>query len=60
MKEDEILYNSKVDSIYIPIYKLGNGTSAEIWFSVELKNFIKNIKLSKIAVDYKALKIFKE
>ena len=60
MKDREILYNSKVDSIYIPIYRLGGGTSAKIWFCVELQNFIKNIKNNRVDVDYKALKIFRE
>ena len=60
MKDGEVLYNSKVDSIYIPIYRLGGGTSAKIWFAVELKNFIKNVKNNRVDVDYKALKIFRD
>ena len=58
MYDNENLYNSKVDSLYIPLYKLGDGVSADVLFSIEFKNFINNIKLNKVDIDYKALKIF--
>lgn len=55
---DKLLYNDKEDTLYLLIYVIGNGTSAKVWFSIEFKNFIRNLKMKKTNIDCKALKIF--
>ena len=52
--EDKILYDENVDSVYILVYKLGEGACATVWFAIELKNFLRD---KKISIDMKALKI---
>ena len=59
-----ILYDKKQESLYILIYKLGKGSFATVWFSIEIKNFYKNIKNGtlndKKNISCKALKIHNE
>lgn len=59
---NKIIYNEKLDIIYLLIYSLGNGTSAKIWYCIEIKNYEKTLKQNKgkFNIDCKALKIFKE
>jgi serine/threonine-protein kinase SRPK3 len=42
-----ILYNEKNDNLYLLIYKLGKGSYSTVWFSIEYKHFINNIKNRK-------------
>jgi len=59
---NKIIYNEKKDIIYLVIYKLGSGTSAKIWYCIEIKDYAKTLKTNnkKFNIDCKALKIFKE
>ncbi|AYV80250.1 MAG: serine/threonine protein kinase [Gaeavirus sp.] len=55
--DTNILYNTKSDSLYILIYKLGKGAYSTVWFSIELSNFVSNLTNKKITISCKALKI---
>ena len=55
--DSNILYDEKIDSLYILTYKLGRGSFAIVWFAIEFKNFIRDINSKKINIGYKALKI---
>lgn len=59
---NKIIYNEKLDIIYLLIYALGSGTSAKIWYCIEIKDYVKSLKQNKgkFNIDCKALKIFKE
>ncbi len=50
------IYDEQADILYIIIYQL-NKSRHIIWFSVQLTNFVENIKRKKINIDYKAIKI---
>ena len=53
-----ILYNEKNDNLYLLIYKLGKGSYSTVWFSIEYKHFINNIKnMKKWEINHCALKI---
>ncbi len=53
-----ILYNEKNDNLYLLIYKLGKGSYSTVWFSIEYKHFINNIKnRKKWEINHCALKI---
>ena len=51
------MYNKINDNFYILIYKLGKGACGEVWFAIEFKNFMFNLKKCKIDISTKALKI---
>jgi len=55
-------YNKNSDKLYVVIYKLGEGVSGVIYFSIVLNNYMKNIKLKKTNFEIcaKALKIYNE
>jgi serine/threonine-protein kinase SRPK3 len=55
--DDNILYDSDTDRLYVLIYKLGEGACASVWFSLEFMNFVKKIKSKKVNIAYRALKI---
>ena len=58
-----IIYDEKNDYLYILLYKLGSGSYATVWFSIEIKSFYKNLKTNNMNKDifgYKALKIHNE
>ena len=59
---NKIIYNEKLDIIYLLIYILGSGTSSKIWYCIEIKDYVKTLKQNKgkFNIDCKALKIFKE
>ena len=57
---DNIYYDENNDNLYILIYIIGSGASADVWFAIEFKLFVKNIKNKKIDIGCKALKIFFE
>jgi serine/threonine protein kinase len=53
-----IIYDEKNDNLYLLIYKLGKGSYATVWFSIQLKSFVNNIKTKKkIDLHHYALKI---
>jgi serine/threonine-protein kinase SRPK3 len=53
-----IIYDEKNDNLYLLIYKLGKGSYATVWFSIQLKGFVNNIKTKKkIDLHHYALKI---
>jgi serine/threonine protein kinase len=61
--ETNIIYDEKNDYLYILLYKLGSGSYATVWFSIEIKSFYKNLKTNNMNKDifgYKALKIHNE
>ena len=62
--DTNILYDKKLDSLFILIYKLGKGSFATVWFCIEIKNFHKNLKNNtlndKKNIFCKALKIHNE
>ena len=56
-----IIYDEKNDNLYLLIYKLGKGSYATVWFSIQLKGFVNNIKTKKkIDIHHYALKIHNE
>ena len=56
-----IIYDEKNDNLYLLIYKLGKGSYATVWFSIQLKSFVNNIKTKKkIDLHHYALKIHNE
>ena len=59
---NRLLYNNKNDAMYLIIYKLGNGISSNVWYSIELKNYKKSLKNCKnnFVIDCKALKILND
>ena len=57
---DTVYYNIENDNLYILTYIIGSGASADVWFAIEFKHFVKNIKSKKMDIDCKALKIFFE
>ena len=57
---DKIYYDEYSDNLYILVYIIGSGASADVWFAIEFKFFVKNIKNKKMDIDCKALKIFFE
>ena len=59
---NKIIYNEKLDIIYLLIYILGSGTSSKIWYCIEIKDYVKTLKQNKgkFNINCKALKIFKE
>jgi serine/threonine protein kinase len=59
---NKIIYNEKLDIIYLLIYVLGSGTSSTIWYCIEIKDYVKTLKQNKgkFNINCKALKIFKE
>jgi serine/threonine protein kinase len=59
---NKIIYNEKLDIIYLLIYTLGSGTSSKIWYCIEIKDYVKTLKQNKgkFNISCKALKIFKE
>ena len=59
---DRLFYNNKNDAMYLIIYKLGNGISSNVWYSIEIKNYKKSLKSCKnnFIIDCKALKILNE
>ena len=53
-----IIYDEKNDNLYLLIYILGKGSYATVWFSIQLKGFVNNIKTKKkIDLHHYALKI---
>lgn len=61
--DTNIVYDEKNDYLYILLYKLGSGSYATVWFSIEIKSFYKNLKTNNMNKDifgYKALKIHNE
>jgi serine/threonine-protein kinase SRPK3 len=56
--DTNILYDSNKDTIYIKIYKLGEGSYAEVWCCIEISRFLYLTRIKK-PFDYKlrALKI---
>jgi len=53
-----IIYDEKNDNLYLLIYKLGKGSYATVWFSIQLKSFVNNIKTKKkIDLHHYALKV---
>jgi serine/threonine protein kinase len=61
--DTNIIYDEKNDYLYILLYKLGSGSYATVWFSIEIKSFYKNLKTNNMNKDifsYKALKIHNE
>jgi serine/threonine-protein kinase SRPK3 len=56
-----IIYDEKNDNLYLLIYKLGKGSYATVWFSIQLKSFVNNIKTKKkIDLHHYALKVHNE
>lgn len=56
-----IIYDEKNDNLYLLIYILGKGSYATVWFSIQLKGFVNNIKTKKkIDLHHYALKIHNE
>ena len=56
-----IIYDEKNDNLYLLIYKLGKGSYATVWFSIQLKGFVNNIKTKKkIDLHHYALKVHNE
>ena len=55
--DSNIVYDDHNDNLYLLIYVLGKGSFAKVWFSIEFKNFLTNIKNKKINISTKALKI---
>ena len=56
-----IIYDDKNDNLYLLIYKLGKGSYATVWFSIQLKGFVNNIKTKKkIDLHHYALKVHNE
>ena len=56
--DSNLLYNEKNDNLYLLIYKLGKGSYSTVWFSIEYKHFINNIKnRKKWEINHCALKI---
>jgi serine/threonine protein kinase len=56
-----IIYDEKNDNLYLLIYILGKGSYATVWFSIQLKSFVNNIKTKKkIDLHHYALKIHNE
>jgi serine/threonine protein kinase len=61
--DTNIIYDEKNDYLYILLYKLGSGSYATVWFSIEIKSFYKNLRTNNTNKDilcYKALKIHNE
>jgi serine/threonine-protein kinase SRPK3 len=53
-----IIYDEKNDNLYLLIYILGKGSYATVWFSIQLKGFVNNIKTKKkIDLHHYALKV---
>jgi hypothetical protein len=49
--------NDKIDSLYILVYKLGEGSFASVWFALELVKFTYYIKIRKsFEINLRALK----
>ena len=56
-----IVYNEKNDNLYLLIYKLGKGSYSTVWFCIEYKHFINNVKnRKKWEINHCALKIHNE
>ncbi len=52
------LYDENKDNLYILIYKLGKGSYAEVWFSLEFEKFLYYSRIKKsYNIKAKALKI---
>ena len=43
--DTNIFYDEKNDDLYILLYKLGSGSYATVWFSIEIKSFYKKLEL---------------
>lgn len=57
MIDSNILYDENNDSLYILIYKIGKGAYSHVWFSIEILNFISNMKKKRLDITTRALKI---
>ena len=56
-----IIYDEKNDNLYLLIYKLGKGSYSTVWFSIQFKCFVNNIKnKKKLVIQHYALKIHNE
>ena len=56
--DSNILYSEEKDSLYILIYKLGEGSYSTVWYSLEFLNISTTIKnKKKLNFNTKALKI---
>ena len=56
-----IIYDEKNDNLYLLLYKLGKGSYSTVWFSIQFKSFVNNIKIKKkIDIHHYALKIHNE
>jgi len=56
--DSNILYSEEKDSLYILIYKLGEGSYSTVWYSLEFLNISTTIKnKKKLSFNTKALKI---
>lgn len=42
-----IIYDEKNDNLYLLLYKLGKGSYSTVWFSIQFKSFVNNIKIKK-------------
>ncbi len=56
--DTNILYNQEKDTLYILIYKLGEGSYAEVWFCIEIPKLTYHVKIKKpFEYSLRALKI---
>ena len=56
--DTNILYDSNKDTLYIKIYKLGEGSYAEVWCCIEISRFLYLTRIKKpFSYKLKALKI---
>jgi serine/threonine-protein kinase SRPK3 len=56
--DTNIFYDDKIDSLYILVYKLGEGSFASVWFALELVKFTYYIKIRKsFEINLRALKV---
>lgn len=57
--DSSYIYHESTDTLFVLVYKLGESQS-EIWFALEYKNFIQQVKTKKQTIVTRALKIFTE
>jgi serine/threonine protein kinase len=57
MIDSNILYNHLNDHLYILINKIGSGSYSNVWFSIEIPDFVVSMKRKKINYFPRALKV---
>jgi serine/threonine protein kinase len=54
------IYIENNNNVYIPIYEIGHGRSAILYYCIEIENYAANLKLKKIKITSKVLKFFND